>query len=136
MLIGRRRRFVLWVFYGFLIVGLLLLVADLSGRLVVPRERVRWWRWIGLAAAAGPGIAPLLYGATGVGVADLVCFATMALGVLGLAPAAVATMLRRGGYVGLLVIGALPSWALISVTPFVALAGIALARAPKELPAS
>ena len=126
----------LWVFYGFLVVGLLLLVADLSGRLIVPRDRVRWWRWIGLAAAAGPGIAPLLYGATGVGVADLVCFAAMAFGVLGHPPADAAPRLRRGGYAGLLLIGALPSWALIFLTPLVALAGLALARAPEEMSAS
>jgi hypothetical protein len=122
----------LWLFYGFLLIGLLLLVADLSGRLIVSRERVLWWRWIGLAAAAGPGVAPLLYGATVVGVADLACFAAIAAGVLGLAPATAAPWLRRVGYLGLLVIGALPSWALIVLTPFVALAGLALARTPEE----
>ncbi len=126
----------LWLFYGFLLIGLLLLVADLSGRLLVSQERVRWWRWIGLAAAAGPGVAPLVYGATVVGVADLACFAAMAAGVLGLAPPTVAPWFRRIGYGGLLVIGALPSWALISLTPFVALAGLALARAREETPAS
>ncbi len=125
----------LWVLYGFLVIGLSLLVADLSGRLVASWERARWWRWIGLAAAAGPGIAPLLYGAVAVGVVDLTCFAVMALGVLGLAPAAIAPWLRRAGYVGLLVVGALPSWALIALTPFVALAGLALVQAREELPA-
>jgi hypothetical protein len=127
---------VLWLFYGFLVLGLLLLVADMSGRLIVSRERVRWWRWIGLAAAAGPGIAPLLYGATVVGAANLVCFAAIAAGVLGLASATAAPWFRRIGYVGLIAIGALPSWALIFLTPFVALAGLALARAPEELSAS
>ncbi len=122
----------LWLFYGFLLIGLLLLVADLSGRLIVSRERLLWWRWIGLAAAAGPGVAPLLYGATVVGVADLACFAAIAAGVLGLASATAARWLVRIGYLGLLIIGALPSWALIFLTPFVALAGLALAQAPAE----
>ena len=122
----------LWLFYGFLLIGLLLLVADLSGRLIVSRERLLWWRWIGLAAAAGPGVAPLLYGATVVGVADLAFFAAIAAGVLGLAPATAARWLVRIGYLGLLIIGALPSWALIFLTPFVALAGLALAQAPAE----
>ena len=126
----------LWVFYGFLLIGLTLLVADVTGRLVVSPVRLRWWRWIGLAAAAGPGFAPLLYGVTGVGIADLVCFATMAIGVVGKFPPEGGARLRRIGYAGLLLIGAIPSWALIFLTPFVALAGLALARAPQEIPPS
>jgi hypothetical protein len=35
---------VLWVLFGFLVIGLLLLVADLAGWLVVSRDRARWWR--------------------------------------------------------------------------------------------
>jgi hypothetical protein len=127
---------VLWVLYGFLSIGLLLLVADLAGWLVVSRDRARWWRWTGLAAAAGPGLAPLMYGAVAVGVVDFTCFAVMALGVLGLAPAAIAPWLRRAGYLGLLIVGALPSWALIFLTPFVALAGLALVQPREERPAS
>ena len=126
----------LWVLYGFLLIGLALLAADLSGRLVVSPKRVRSWRWIGLAAAAGPGIAPLLYGATGVGIADLACFASMAIGVLEASSPRRSAQLRRVGYVGLLVIGTLPSWALIFLTPFVALAGMALARSQDEIAAS
>ena len=125
-----------WVLYGFLLMGLALLAADLSGRLVVSRARVRWWRWIGLVAAAGPGIAPLLHGATGVGIADLACFATLATGVLETSSPRRSAFLRRVGYVGLLVIGALPSWALIFLTPFVALAGMALARSQDEVAVS
>ena len=125
----------LWVLYGFLVIGLLLLVADLVGWLVVSRDRARWWRWTGLAAAAGPGLAPLMYGAVAVGVVDFTCFTVMALGALG-APAAIAPWLRRAGYLGLLVVGALPSWALIFLTPFVALAGLALVQPRGEKPAS
>ena len=37
------------VFYGFLVIGLGLLILDVTGRLVVAPERARWWRWVGLA---------------------------------------------------------------------------------------
>jgi len=77
-----------------------------------------------------------MYGAIAVGVVDFTCFAVMALGVLGLAPAAIGQWLRRAGYLGLLVVGALPSWALIFLTPFVALAGLALVQPREERPAS
>lgn len=126
----------LLVYYAFLIVGLLLLLADLTGRLRVSPKRVRWWRWIAVAAAAGPGLAPLLwcsiYHACGgpfplIQSAYLVAFGAFAVGALvPYRPESV--VLRRAGYVGLLLLAALPSWVLLVLTPFVALAGIGLAR--------
>jgi len=122
------------VYYAFLVVGLVLLLADLTGRLRVLPPRVRWWRWLGVAAAAGPGIAPILYWwiygmSPLIAVAYLLAFGVFALGAL-LPHRPRSALLRRGGYVALLLLAALPSWVLIVLTPFVAIAGIGLAREP------
>jgi MFS family permease len=55
----------IFVFYACLAGGVVLLVEDLRGRFTPSPERVRWWGRIGIAAAAGPGLAPLLAWLTG-----------------------------------------------------------------------
>jgi hypothetical protein len=129
--------------YVFLVVGIFLLYADLTGRLTVSQRRVRWWRWIGVAAAAGPGLAPLLGALTGrltvawpfylIAIGYLLAFGAFALGAL-LPNRPGSLLLRRSGYAALLLLAALPSWALLLLTPFVAIAGVGLAR--QEAPAS
>jgi hypothetical protein len=47
------------VFYTFIVGGAALLAIDIAGRLTV-RSRVGLWRTIGVIAAAGPGLAPIL----------------------------------------------------------------------------
>ena len=128
----------IFVFYACLAIGVVLLVEDLCGRLTASPERVRWWRRIGIAAAAGPGLAPLLAWLTGrlevswpyplIALGYLLFFLVFAAGALGLAGEHASPPLRRGGYLGLVVLAALPSWVLLALTPLVALAGIALAR--------
>ncbi len=123
-------------YYAFLLVGLGLLAADLAGVLRVSAGRLRWWRWIGLAAAAGPGLAPALAAATGrlvwswpfplIAFGYGLAFAVFALGIL-LPQVGPGRWLRRSGYVGLLLLAALPSWVLIVLTPLVAIAGAGLA---------
>lgn len=123
-------------FYAFLLVGLGLLAADLAGVLRVSARRLRWWRWIGLAAAAGPGLAPALAAATGrlvwswpfplIAFGYGLAFAVFALGIL-LPQVGPGRLLRRSGYIGLLLLAALPSWVLIVLTPLVAIAGVGLA---------
>jgi hypothetical protein len=132
--------------YLFVLVGMALLYLDLGGRLVVPRKRLVWWRWIGIAAAAGPGLAPVLGWAVGtlvtsgwwpfgvIASAYLVSFLVFALGAIDLSDRARSVRLRRVGYLGLLLLSLLPSWVLVVLAPAVALAGIGLARAKPEAP--
>jgi hypothetical protein len=119
-------------------IGSMALVADLTGRFVVSPQRLRWFQWIAVAAAAGPGLAPLVGYLTGrllasdpfilVALAFLVAFVTFAIGVLRWRPEPGAVFLRRAGYVGLLLLAAIPSL-LILLAPAVWLSGIGLARA-------
>lgn len=126
------------VFYACLAIGVAFLVQDLRGRFTASPDRVRWGAWIGIAAAAGPGLAPLLAWLTGlldvtwpyplVALGDLLFLLVFTAGVLGHAGDHASVPLRRAGYLGLLALGALPSFVLLLLAPFVALAGVALAR--------
>jgi hypothetical protein len=132
-----------FLFYGLVAVGVVLLLSDLAGRLTVEPHRARVVRWIAIAAAAGPGLAPLLAWLTGrleaswpfpvIAVGYALAFVAFGAGVLGLPNAAVATKLRRAGYLSMLALAALPSMVLLLLTPLVALAGIGLAR-PEPAP--
>ncbi len=134
--------------YLFVLAGMWLLYLDLRGSLVVPRKRLMWWRWIGIAAAAGPGLAPMLGWAAGtlvtsgwwpfgvVATAYLVSFGIFALGAVDLSDGPRSVKLRRLGYAGLLLLSLLPSWVLVILAPAVALAGIGLVRAKREAAAS
>lgn len=133
------------VFYGFLLLGLGLLLLDLTDRLRVAAERARWWRWIGIAGAAGPGLAPLIAAVTGrlvvtwpfplIASTYLVLFVAFALGAFEWLGPRLSTWLRRGAYLGLLLLAALPSWVLLFLTPMVAVAGLGLSRSQGLRPA-
>ena len=126
------------VFYGFLVIGLGLLILDVTGRLVVAPERARWWRWVGLAAAAGPGLGPLIAWITGqlivswpfplIAFGYVSLFLAFATGALDLAGTRTSVGLRRVAYAGLLLLAALPSFVLLMLTPLVALPGLGLTR--------
>jgi len=130
----------IYVFYGLLIVGVLMLIADLAGRFVAQPDRVRAWRAIGLLAAAVAGLGPLLPLVTLtwtlpyplIAGAYLVLFIAFLAGTLG-AAGRLAISLQRAAYAGFLILGALPSWVLLPLSAAVALAGIALVR-PKRDP--
>jgi hypothetical protein len=94
-------------------------------------------------AAGGPGLAPVLVLATGrldagwpfplIALAYLGLFLGYAAAVGGwLSGPGGGAGLRRTIYAGLLFLAALPSWALLTLTPLVALAGLALARPLEE----
>jgi hypothetical protein len=130
------------VFYAFIVGGAALLVLDLRGRLTV-RSRVGLWRAIGVIAAAGPGLAPILSIVTNrlgydgltfplVAVAYLLAFLTFVAGVSARAGGA-SLVLRRVGYAGLLVLGAIPSFVLLLFTPLIFIAGAGLVRQPSEV---
>jgi len=97
---------------------------------------VRLRRRVALVAAAGPGIAPIIYFGTGsngaaaalstLGLGYLLFYILFALGLLQLMPSDAARFARRAGYAGLLVLGALPSWGFLALTPFTGVAGVGL----------
>jgi hypothetical protein len=131
------------LFYGALLVGAWLLYRDIAGRSHAPPATVRFRRRVALVAAAGPGIAPIIYFGTGsnggapsislIGVAYLVLYLIFALGLLDLIPSRPARHARRTGYAGLLLLGALPSWGLLYLALFTAVAGIGLVEAMEAL---
>ena len=122
--------------YGALVVGALLLFRDMAGRSGATQMAVRFRRRVALVAAAGPGIAPIVYFGTGsnggapslnpIAVGYLVAYLVFGLGLLELMPPEAARFARRTGYAGLLLLGALPSWGLLMLTPFIGLAGVGL----------
>ena len=124
------------LFYGALLVGAWLLYRDVAGRSHAPRATLRLRRRVALVAAAGPGIAPIIYFGTGgnggspslslIGLAYLLLCLIFALGLLDLVPSRPARNARRTAYAGLLLLGTLPSWGLLSLTLFTGLAGIGL----------
>ena len=124
--------------YLFVAIGLAILVQDLRGRFRVPRRRLRLFQWVGIAAAAGPTLAPPIAWAIGrlqaswpfglVALVDVLAFALFAVGVLRRASPERSTLLRRVGYILILLVAALPSWVLIIFAPFVALAAAGLAQ--------
>jgi hypothetical protein len=127
---------VIFMLYGCLVGGIVLLVAELRGRLTVPAGQLGRWRLLGVVAAAVPGIGPLLAWITGslgvswpfplVAIAYVVAFAVLALGVAGWTSSGSSRVLRRIGYLGLLVLGALPSFVLLLLAPAILLAGATL----------
>lgn len=135
----------IWLLYGCLVLGAVLLVADIAGRLHGPPERIRWWRAIGLLAAAGPGLAPMLGWLTGglsvswpfplIAAAYFAAFALLTAGVLGVRGQSGSAGLRRVGYLGLLVLGAIPSWVLLFLAPAILLAGVSLIE-PRQVAAT
>jgi hypothetical protein len=130
--------------YLFVLGGMGLLYLDLRGLFRVERRRLVWWRWIGIAAAAGAGLAPILGWATGrlvvggwwpfgvIAAGYLISAAAFALGALDLAENRGRLGLRRYGYIGLILLSLIPSWTLVALAPLVMLAGIGLVRAKPE----
>lgn len=124
------------LFYGWVIIGAVLLTVSVQGRLTVPAEQVSRWRVLGLVAAAGPGLAPFLAWLTGslgaswpfpiIAIGYVLAFAILAIGVQGWLGDGASRSLRRVGYLALLVLGALPSWVLLVLTPATLLAGASL----------
>ncbi len=127
--------------YGALLIGTWLLVRDIAGRSRASTALMRLRRRVAVVAAAGPGIAPIIYFSTGssgaaaalstLGLGYLLFYILFALGLLELMPPDAARFARRAGYAGLLLLGALPSWAFLSLTPFTGLAGVGLVE-PNE----
>ena len=119
-------------------IGAVALVADLTGRFFVSPPRLRWFQWIAIAAAAGPGLAPLIGYLTGrfeagepfivIALAYAIAFVVFAIGVLRWRPEPGSTLLRRAGYLGLLLLAAIPNMSLVVLVPGVWLAGLGLAR--------
>lgn len=64
----------------------------------------------------------------------LALFLAFAVGGLGWLGANVSLWLRRAGYLGLLLLAALPSWVLLFLTPLVAIAGLGLGRPTSDPP--
>jgi hypothetical protein len=126
---------VIYVLYGFVLVGVGLLVADLLGRLTARRASASFMRTIGVAAASIATIGPVavLFNAQWVWpyplfpaayVALYVAFVASTYGRLGRRSIPV----QRLAYAGYLLLVAFPSWELLLLTPAIALAGVALVR--------
>jgi len=129
--------------YLVLAVGVTLLLMDATGQMRFPGRLANRLRAAGVVAAAGPGLAPILVLVTGrletgwpfplIAMAYLGLFLAYAAAVAGwLSAPGGGAGLRRTIYAGLLFLAALPSWALLTMTPFVALAGLGLAR-PRDV---
>jgi hypothetical protein len=135
---------VIFVGYAALAIGLAMLAADVRGRFRAPPERLPALARSGVIGAAAIGVTPLLLllsqlapsGAEGLGASwPLALFAVgylalalaFTLGVLRRAGDPTSTRLRRVSYLGLLVIGTVPS-SLLLFAPFITLAGLGLAR--------
>jgi hypothetical protein len=134
------------VLYGFLAVALGFLFLDVSGRLRVDQRRAWWWHRLGIVAAAGPGLGPIVSLVSGslvaawpfpmIAAAYLGLFLAYAAGVSGWPGGAAGLGLRRSAYLGLILLAALPSMVLLLLTPFVAIAGLGLARARVPMPSN
>ena len=133
----------IYVFYFCLAVGVTLLLMDATGQLRFQSGTARRLRALGVIAAAGPGLGPILALVTGRLEAGWP-FPLIALAYLGLFlgyTAAVAGWLgtARGGgglrrtlYAGLIFLAALPSMGLLLLTPLVMIAGLGLSRPLRE----
>jgi hypothetical protein len=125
--------------YLCLAVAVTLLLMDATGQMRFSAGAARRLRAVGIVAAAGPGLAPmaaLLAGRLDVGWP----FPLIAMAYLGLFLAWTAAVagwlggprggggLRRTIYAALIFLAALPSTVLLVLTPFVAIAGLGLAR--------
>lgn len=126
----------IWILYGCLILGAGLLLASGTGRLTADPGRVRGLRALGLVAASGPGLGPLVLWVANptavvwpypvIAIAYVAMFVMLAVGVLSPLADAPRTRLRRVGYVGMLLLGALPSFVLLLLAPAILLAGLTL----------
>ena len=125
--------------YFFLAVAVTLLLMDAAGQMRFSAGVARRLRAVGIVAAGGPGLAPmaaLLTGRLEVGWP----FPLIAMAYLGLFLAWTAAVagwlggprggggLRRTIYAALIFLAALPSAVLLVLAPFVAIAGLGLAR--------
>lgn len=129
----------IFVLYACLIAGAAVLLADIRGSFTVRSDQAGAWHRVGLVAAAAPGIGPLLGWITGslsvswpfplIAIGYLLAFALLAIGLGPWAGPSAARFLRRAGYIGLLVLGALPSFVLLLFAPAILLAGAALVEA-------
>ncbi len=137
----------IFVFYALVLGGAVLLVLDVTGHLGAPPGRVWPWRRVGLVAAGGPGLAPLLLWITdrlavswpypAVAGGYFLAFLVFAAGVVDWKDRRPASIwLRRAGYLGLLALAAIPSWVLLLLSPLVFGAGAGLVRARVELEGS
>ena len=125
----------MFVFYGLIGVGVILLMADRSGLLIASGEHVRWLKLVGLIAAAIVGIGPIIWLATSdmtwwyppIVIGYLVAFIAFALGTVGRAGSRSLTI-QRVAYGVLLLLVAIPPTVLLALAPVLAVAGLALVR--------
>jgi hypothetical protein len=102
---------VIVVFYGCVLGGVALLYLDVAGRLTIG-SRVGLWRSVGVAAAAGPGLAPIIYAIREPTGYSGVIFPAISVAYL----------------VAFLALSAIPSFVLFILTVFVFVAGTGLLR--------
>jgi hypothetical protein len=132
-------------FYGFWVIGVLLLVLDATGRFTISVVAARLLRLAGFAALSLPAVVPLLAVYTHSWQWSGVTFPTIAhaygaLSFVYVTGVLVETRrtrrwLSRIAYIGLLVLAAIPSFVLLPITgPFVGFAGLALARTSNTRP--
>ena len=125
-----------FIFYGLIGLGVILLLADANGFLVVRAEWVRWLRIIGLSAATVVGVAPIVWLFTSewlswyppIVIGYLLLYVGFVIGTLGLAGPRWSTTLQRVAYGGLLLLVAIPPTVLLALAPALAIAGAALVR--------
>jgi hypothetical protein len=125
----------MFVFYGLIGVGVILLMADRSGLLIASSEHVRWLKAVGLVAAAVVGIGPIVWLYTSdmtwwyfpIVVGYLVAFVVFVAGTMGVAGTRSVT-LQRVAYGVLLLLVAIPPTVLLALAPALAVAGLSLVR--------
>ena len=118
-----------YLFYALLCAGIALLFIDVAGASTAPPSIARLRHLLGIAFAAGPGLAPAIARIEPAGLVYLVAFLIFTVGALDLTARFLAQWMRRLGYVLLLAVAFLPSWSLIVLAPLVAAASIALVEA-------
>jgi hypothetical protein len=125
----------MFLFYGLIGVGVILLMADRNGLLIASSDHVRWLRLIGLGAATIVGVGPVVWLVTSdmtwwyppIVIGYLAAAAAFVAGTLGLAGARSVTV-QRAAYGVLLLLVAIPPTVLLALAPALALAGAALVR--------
>ena len=131
------------VFYGCLLLGVVVFVASLTGRLRAPERTVRVAHIVGIASATLVAIAPIWVALrfvlpdnwpnpvlTAIIIFDLLGAALLIAGTLSVR---VRQSVRpEVGYLFLLIAGAVPSWVLLAITPAVLLSGACLVRPARE----
>jgi hypothetical protein len=125
----------MFVFYGLIGVGVILLMADRSGLLIASSDHVRWLRLVGLVAAVIVGVGPIVWIATSdiewwyppIVIGYLVAALAFVAGTLSLAGPRSITI-QRVAYGALLLLVAIPPTVLLALAPVLAVAGAALVR--------